>query len=283
MPSPVDPTHPPTPAIDTDACETADADAPDAATRPSADATELANATVDRTWQLRREAEKQPGWQLLAGGLLAASGFTLIAGAQFLPGGAGVALAVIGLLVVVMLAVVGFNVQRTSHRGHSGTVTPLPGVDRPWWRNPAAAGPAAFAVVFVGGITEVFDHLPFVLACGILLGLVFAKWLPRYETADPVTGPDLENAPALTAGAVRSVESGELTPDVMELLVLQHHTGERRVAWCAKVLDTTSEDIRERTRRGSNWLDLPATEAHRPTEAAWIRLSTEGREALGYI
>lgn len=246
-------------------------------------APELMSATVDRIWRLRREAERQPRWQLVLGSVLTASGFTLIAGAQYLPGGAGVALAVIGLLVVLLLVVVGLNVHRASHRGHSGTVTTLPGVERPWWRSPALAGPAAYTIVFLGGVTGVFDHWPFVLGCGILVGLVFAKWFPRYETADPVTGPHLENAPSLTADAEDAVAAGELAPDILELLVLQHHTGERRVTWCAKVLGTTPEDIRERTHRGRRWLELPATEAHRPTNTAWIRLSAEGREALGYL
>ena len=246
-------------------------------------ALEFVSATVDRIWQLRREAEIQPRWHIVVMGVLTALGFTLIAGAQFLPGGATVALPAIGALVILMVIVGWLGIRRGSLRGHSGTVTTLPGVERPWWRSSAMAGPAAYTVVLIGGITGVFDHWPFVLGCGILLGLAFAKWYPRYETADHLTGPHLENSPALTADAVNAVAAGELTPDILEVLVLQHHTGERRVTWCAKVLGTTPEDIRDRTRRGRRWLELPATEAHHPLRATWIRLSAEGREALGYL
>jgi len=69
---------------------------------------------------------------------------------------------------------------------------------------------------------------------------------------------------------------------VLELLVLQHHTGERRVAWCADVLGTDTADIADRISRGRRWLEFPATEVHDPARAAWIRLSAAGREALGY-
>ncbi len=248
-----------------------------------ADPTELVYATVDHAWRLRREAERHPGWHRPVAGVLAAVGFTVIAGAQFLPGGAGTSLRVFAALMALILIVAMVSIRRAGHRGHSGTVVELPGAERPWWRSPAMAGPAAFTLVFLGGLTGLFDHWPVIIGVAVVVGCLAARWYPGYATADAVTGPRLEHAPTLTADAVAAVSAGELDPDVLELLVLQHHTGERRVVWCAEVLDTTQEDIRGRARRGSHWFELPATEAHRPTEAAWIRLSAEGREALGYL
>ena len=253
-----------------------------AVTSPAAP-TELVDATVDRAWQLRREAEKRPGWHRPVVGVLAAVAFTVIAGAQLLPGGIGTALVVFAALIALVLIVATVSIRRASHRGYSGTVDELPGSSRPWWRSPAMAGPVAYTIVFAGGLTGLFDHWQVIVGVAVVLGCLAARWYPGYETADAVTGPHLEHAPAPTADIAAAVSAGELNPGVLELLVLQHHTGERRVAWCAEVLDTTPEDIRERVRRGRHWFELPATEAHRPTEAAWIRLSPEGREALGYL
>lgn len=244
---------------------------------------ELVHATVDRAWQLRREAERHPGWHKPGIGIFAAVGFAVIAGAELVPGGAGTSLIVFAALMALTLIVAMVSNRRASHRGHSGTVDELPGAERPWWRSPAMAGPAAFTLVFLGRLTGFFDHWPFIIGVAVVLGCLAARWYPDYQTADSVTGPRLEHAPSLTADAVETVSAGELAPDVLELLVLQHHTGERRASWCAEVLATTQEDIRERVRRGRRWFELPATEAYRPTEAAWIRLSAEGRETLGYL
>lgn len=248
-----------------------------------AEPTELVDATVDRVWRLRREAERRPAWHRPVVGVLAAVGFTVIAGAQFLPGGAGTSLLAFAALMALLLIVAMVSMRRASHRGHSGTVVELPGVERPWWRSSAMAGPAIFTLVFLSRITGLFEHWQVIIGVAMVLGCLAARWYPGYETADSVTGPRLEHAPTLTADAVAALAADELPSDVLELLVLQHHTGERRVAWCADVLGTTQEDIRERVRRGRRWFELPATEAHRPTEAEWIRLSAEGREALGYL
>ncbi|MFI8695977.1 UNVERIFIED_ORG: hypothetical protein EDC92_12451 [Dietzia maris] len=244
---------------------------------------EPVDATVGRTWQLRRGAEKHPGWYRPAFGALVAVGFTVIAGAKLVPGGTVTSVVIVALLVAVALIVAAVSTLRASYRGHTGLVNELPGSARPWWRSPAMVGTAAWTLVFLGGLAGLFDHWPVIVGIGVVLGCLAARWFPGYETADSVTGPRLEHVPTLTADAATAVAAGELTSDVLELLVLQHHTGERRVAWCANVLGTTQADIHGRVRRGRRWFELPATEAHRPTGAAWIRLSSEGRESLGYV
>lgn len=245
--------------------------------------TVLTEPTIARTWELRRQAEQAPAWQRPILGLLVAAGFVVIANPELLPGGLAVAFA--GLVIVMSTTVVGLViwVRRISMRGHSGNAETPDALGRKWWRSPAMAGPAVFTLIFVGRMTGVFDHWPVIIGCAVIAGVAFALILPRYETADHITGPRLERLPSLSADGEVAVTDGELTPEVLELLVLQHHTGERRVSWCADVLGTDLAEIRERIARGRRWFELPATEAHRPKSADWVRLSTAGREVLGYV
>lgn len=241
-----------------------------------------AAATVDRVWELRRRAEERPWWQRPAVGVLAATGFTLIANPALLPGGLAVSLT--GLVVIVAAAVIAavIAVRRASLRGHSGSIEmPEPPGHR-WWRSPALAGPAVFTVVFLGNLVGAFDHWPILVATAVLVGIALVRTFPRYETADHIAGSRLQNPPELTADTAAALSDGSLATDVLELLVLQHHTGERRISWCADVLGTDAADIRDRIARGRRWLELPATEVHALATASWVRLSGEGRRALSY-
>lgn len=210
--------------------------------------------------------------------------FVVIARPGQLPGGFVTALA--AFAVVAAVAVVGSILwaRRSSIRGHSGSVEAPQSPGHHWWRSPALAGPALYTLAFLGTLTGLFDHWPIVIGCAVAVGVAAAAGLvPRYETADHIHGARLEHPPVLTAGAEAALADGELTPDVLELLVLQHHTGERRISWCAEVLGTEPDDIRTRIRHGRRWLELPATEVHDPATADWVRLTSAGREALGYI
>lgn len=242
-----------------------------------------ASSTVARTWDLRRRAEKYPPWTRPVVGMLVAFGFTVIANPELSPGGLPTVLAGYGVIVAaaVILGVIAF--RRASFRGHSGNVTVLGHSHRPWWRSHQVATPAVFSLVFGGRVIGAFDHWPTVLGCAVIVGATVAWALPRYETADHINGNRLHNPPALTANAAASLADGSLPPDVLELLVLQHHTGERRVSWCATLLGTNPADIRNRIARGRHWLELPATEVHNPGTANWVRLTADGRKALGYI
>lgn len=254
-----------------------------ASDRPSANESSVdAAATIDRVWELRRRAEKLRWWQRPAIGILAAAGFTLIADPELLPG--GLAVTVTTLVVVVTVAVIAavVAVRRASLRGHSGSIQMPEPSGRRWWRSPALAGPAVFTVVFLGNLIGAFDHRPILIATAVLFGVALAHTLPRYETADHIAGSRLQNPPELTADTRAALGDGSLAPDVLELLVLQHHTGERRISWCADVLGTDAADIRDRIARGRRRLELPATEVHTPATATWVRLSAEGRRALSY-
>src|SRR5699024_10025560 len=118
--------------------------------------------------------------------------------------------------------------------------------------------------------------------CAAVAGVAIGGVLPRYETADHINGARLENPPVPTPDTVAAVDGGELATDVLELLVLQHHTGERRVAWCAAARGAGAAAIADGVARGRRGLESPATAVHDPARAAWIRLSAAGREALGY-
>ena len=237
---------------------------------------------VDRIWELRRRAEKRAGWQRPAVSVLVATGFTVIANPALVPGGFPTALTALAMVMAVAITGGVIGVRRASVRGHGGSVTAPDGPARRWWRDPALAGPAMFAVVFLGNLIGAFDHWPVILVGAIVVGFVAALVLPRYQTADHLTGPRLEHAPELSAAGGAAVAAGDLATDVLELLVLQHHTGERRIAWCADVLGTDVAEIRDRIARGRRWLELPATEVHDPATATWVRLTAMGREALGY-
>ncbi|KAA0916957.1 hypothetical protein [Dietzia sp. ANT_WB102] len=243
----------------------------------------LAETTISRVWELRRQAEKQAGGTRVAVGALVAVGIVVIASPGLVPG--GVATTLVGFLAVAAIAITGGFIasHRASVRGHTGTIESMGPLRHRWWRNPALVGPAIFTVVFLGNLFGVLDNWPVIIGCAVAMGCATALVLPRYETADHLTGSRLENPPELTTGTVTAVAEGELAPDVLELLLLQHHTGERRIAWCADVLNTEPADIRGRIARGRRWLELPATEVHDPAAAGWVRLTADGREALGYV
>lgn len=243
----------------------------------------LAESTIARVWERRRQAEKKPDWRRPIVGLLFAAGFVVIANPGLLPGGIPVAFTGLAIAAAVAVVAVVIGVRRASFRGHSGNVDAPDTPGRRWWRSPALAGPAMYSVVFLGNLIGVFDHWPVIIGCAIVVGCVAALVLPRYETADHLTGPRLERVPGLSAAGDAAIANGALPSDVLELLVLQHHTGERRVSWCADVLGTDPADIRGRIARGRRWLELPATEVHAPATAEWVRLTADGRAGLGYI
>ena len=141
-------------------------------------------ATIDRVWELRRRAEKRPWWQRPVIGVLAATGFTLIANPALLPGGLAVSLSgLVGVVAVAVIAAV-VAVRRASLRGHTGRIEmPEPPGHR-WWRSPALAGPALVTVVFLGNLVGAFDHWPVLIATAVLVGITLARIGPRYETAD---------------------------------------------------------------------------------------------------
>lgn len=242
----------------------------------------LAESTIARTWELRRQAEQAPAWQRPILGVLVAAAFIVTANPDLLPGGEPVAFAGLILVVAVTVVSVVIGIRRASFRGHTGSAEAPDEPGRKWWRSPAMAGPAVFTLIFIGRMTDVFDHWPVIIGCAVVAGVAFALVLPRYETADHITGPRLEHAPRLSADGEVAVADGELTPEVLELLVLQHHTGERRLSWCADLLGIDTADIRDRIARGRRWFELPATEAHRPKSADWVRLTADGRRALSY-
>lgn len=242
-----------------------------------------AGAIIGRIWEVRRHAESQPGWQRPLAGMLIAIWFALVAAPDLLPGGLVAAFALMAVVVIALVVIAVVATRRGSVRGHTGNVT-VPGrAARPWWSSPAMAGPAVLSLIFLGRMSGVFDHWPVVAASAVVVGVAVALALPRFETADHVTGAHLEHPPVLSTEGEAAVARGELTPDVLELLVLQHHTGERRISWCADILAVGIPDIRDRIARGRQWLELPATEVHDPDAATWVRLTAPGREALGYV
>ena len=243
-----------------------------------------ASRTVDRVWELRRRAETRSSWSRPALGAFVTLAFVVIARPGQLPGGFATALAAFAIMAAVAVAGSVLWARRSSIRGHSGSIEAPQSPRRHWWRSLALAGPALYALAFLGTLTGLFDHWPVVIGCAVAVGVAAAAGLvPRYETADHIHGARLENPPTLTTGAESALTDGDLTPDVLELLVLQHHTAERRISWCAGVLGTDDDDIRGRISRGRRWLELPATEVHDPASADWVRLTSAGREALGYI
>ena len=246
-------------------------------------ATGSAEPVVVRVWELRRRAEKQSPWARPALGVFFALGFIVIANPDLLPGGFATALAALTGVAAVAVAGIVLWARRASFRGHSGSAEAPSAPGHRWWRSPALAGPAMFFLVFLGNLIELFDRWPVILVTAAVVGCLAALTLPRYETADHIHGARLENPPTLSADAEAALAHGELPADVLELLTLQHHTAERRISWCADVLGTDTDDIRARISRGRRWLELPATEVHDPATANWVRLTSAGREALGYI
>ncbi|EYT63171.1 hypothetical protein H483_0108660 [Dietzia sp. UCD-THP] len=238
---------------------------------------------IARVWERRRQAERHGPWHRPATGVVAAAGFAVLARPDLAPGGLPTALGILGVMVAAGVVAVVVAARRASLRGPSGNreVPQPPG--RPWWRHPALFGPAVFTAIFVGSVTGFYENVPVILGGAIAAGVLATLAIPRYETADHIHGPRLEHAPELSAEGMADVAHGDLSLDVLKLLVLQHHTGERRVAWCADVLGTGVADVRDRIARGRRWLELPATEVHSPATATWVRLSAEGRETLGYV
>ncbi|WP_235026634.1 hypothetical protein [Dietzia lutea] len=272
------------PAPAADAGPTAPATPAGAGATESATPAGAGEPIVDRDWELWRRAERQGTWQRPALGVFCALAFVMIANPDLLPGGSATSLAAfVGVAAVAVVGIV-LWARRASFRGHSGSAEVPAAPGHRWWRSPALAGPAMFTLIFLGNLIGMFDHWPVILATAVVVvGCLAALSLPRYETADHIHGTRLENPPALTADAAAAVTDGRLSPDVLELLVLQHHTAERRISWCAGVLGADVDDIRTRISRGRRWLELPATEVHDPATANWVRLTSAGREALGYI
>lgn len=252
------------------------------ASKAGSESTAAAASTIARTWELRRRAEKKTAWQRPVMGALGAIGFALVANPELLPGGTAIVLVAYAVVVVALIIIAVVAARRASFRGHSGSVEMPEAPGRRWWRRPELAPLLGFSLIFGGRAIGAFDHWPVIFACAAVAGVAIGGVLPRYETADHINGARLENPPVPTPDTVAAVDGGELATDVLELLVLQHHTGERRVAWCADVLGTDTADIADRISRGRRWLEFPATEVHDPARAAWIRLSAAGREALGY-
>lgn len=191
---------------------------------------------------------------------------------------AGIAVAMIGSLGLFALN----ELRRSGSRGHTGNldVSPWGGSATPWWRSPTMLAPVLFAAVFLGRPLGVFDQPAGIMVFAVLLGIA-SVWLIRASgMQDPVYGHDPDHPPVLGDDARSAAGRGELDLDVLELIALQAHTSERRISWCARVLDTSEAGIRERIARGRRWLELPATDVHDPSTATWVRLTDAGREAL---
>lgn len=191
---------------------------------------------------------------------------------------AGVAVAMFGILGLLAL----IQLRRSGSRGHTGNldVSPWGGSATPWWRSPTMLTPVLFAAVFLGRPLGVFDQPAGIIVVAVLLGISTAWMIRASGMQDPIYGRDPDQPPVLGSDARSAVGRGELAPDVLELIALQAHTSERRISWCARVLDTSEAGIRERIARGRRWLEYPATDVHNLSTAKWVRLTEAGREVL---
>lgn len=191
---------------------------------------------------------------------------------------AGVAVAMFGILGLLAL----IQLCRSGSRGHTGNldVSPWGGSATPWWRSPTMLTPVLFAAVFLGRPLGVFDQPAGIIVVAVLLGISTAWMIRASGMQDPIYGRDPDQPPVLGSDARSAVGRGELAPDVLELIALQAHTSERRISWCARVLDTSEAGIRERIARGRRWLEYPATDVHNLSTAKWVRLTEAGREVL---
>lgn len=191
---------------------------------------------------------------------------------------AGVAVAMFGILGLLAL----IQLRRSGSRGYTGNldVSPWGGSATPWWRSPTMLTPVLFAAVFLGRPLGVFDQPAGIIVVAVLLGISTAWMIRASGMQDPIYGRDPDQPPVLGSDARSAVGRGELAPDVLELIALQAHTSERRISWCARVLDTSEAGIRERIARGRRWLEYPATDVHNLSTAKWVRLTEAGREVL---
>lgn len=250
----------------------------------SHDAVELAEGVIVRTWRKRRAAERTPlelGVEV-GFGFATAVLFGVVVNPDEIPGSvpmaAGIAATTIGILGLLAL----IELRRSGSRGHTGNldVSPWGGSAKPWWRSPTMLAPVLFAAVFLGRPLGVFDQPAGIIVFAVFLG-ISSIWLIRASgRQDPVYGHDPDQPPVLGDDARSAAGRGDLAPEVLELIALQAHTSERRISWCARVLDTGEADVRERIARGRRWLELPATDVHDPSTATWVRLTEAGREVL---
>ncbi|QXU51844.1 hypothetical protein [Rhodococcus sp. LW-XY12] len=248
----------------------------------SQDAGEFTEDLIVRTWRKRRAAERTPLGVEVGFGLASAGLLGVVVNPDEIPGSvpmaAGVAVAMFGILGLLAL----IQLRRSGSRGHTGNldVSPWGGSATPWWRSPTMLTPVLFAAVFLGRPLGVFDQPAGIIVVAVLLGISTAWMIRASGMQDPIYGRDPDQPPVLGSDARSAVGRGELAPDVLELIALQAHTSERRISWCARVLDTSEAGIRERIARGRRWLEYPATDVHDPSTARWVRLTEAGREVL---
>lgn len=248
----------------------------------SHDAGDLTEDIIVRTWRKRRAAERTPLGVEVGFGFASAGLFGVVVNPDKIPGSvpmaAGIAVAMIGILGFLAL----IELRRSGSRGHTGNldVRPWDGSATPWWRWTTMLAPVLFAAVFLGRPLGVFDQPAGIIVVAVLLGIATA-WLIRASgRQDPIYGRDPDQPPVLGDDARSAAERGDLDPDVLELIALQAHTSERKISWCARVLDTNEADVRERIARGRRWLEFPATDVHDPSTATWVRLTEAGRKVL---
>lgn len=242
----------------------------------------LAEDVIARTWQKRRAAERTPRGVVVGMGLAAAGLVGVTVNPDEFPGSLPVAAAVAAAMIALLGLMAWIVLRRLGARGHSGSlnVAPWGGGATPWWRSPVLLGPALVTAVFVGRMLGVFDHLAGILTMALLVAAGTAWAILATETLDPIYGHNPVDPPVLSGEARAAAGQGEPESDVLELLALQGHNSERRISWCAHVLDTDEADIRERIARGRRWLELPATDVHNLSTAKWVRLTEAGRRAL---
>lgn len=248
----------------------------------SQDAGEFTADLIVRTWRKRRAAERTPLGVEVGFGLASAGLLGVVVNPDEIPGSvpmaAGVAVAMFGILGLLAL----IQLRRSGSRGHTGNldVSPWGGSATPWWRSPTMLTPVLFAAVFLGRPLGVFDQPAGIIVVAVLLGISTAWMIRASGMQDPIYGRDPDQPPVLGSDARSAVGRGEIAPDVLELIALQAHTSERRISWCARVLDTSEAGIRERIARGRRWLEYPATDVHNLSTAKWVRLTEAGREVL---
>lgn len=248
----------------------------------SQDSDQLTEDVIARTWRTRRAAERTPLGVEVGVGLAAAGLLAVVVNPDEVPDSLPIAAAVVAAMIGILGLMAFIELRRSGARGHSGNldVTPWDGSATPWWRSPVLLGPALLTAVFLGRMFGVFDQPTGIIAFAVL-GAVVTVWALRVSGCqDPIYGHDPAHPPILGDDARSAAGRGELEYDVLELIALQAHNSERKISWCARVLDASEADIRERIVRGRQWLELPATDVHDPSTAKWVRLTEAGRKAL---